>query len=73
MKITQPGQARLQVAIREWMRNEVPEAAQLFSPERVPVKDIAVTADLVAMKAADAAYAAVINMVEMLGLDQEGR
>ena len=55
----QPAHARLQLAIRDWMRNEIPECAMFFTPYPDEEDCLRFEADLVACAAADAAYGVV--------------
>lgn len=77
MKSNGHAKAKLQISIKEWMRENIPEAHPLF---RLPENDDdhygvsvtpgrACTASQVALHAADAAYRSVIAAIEVLGLD----
>ena len=80
MKITQPGHAKLQAFIAEWMRENIQEAAPLFKEPTegedwygVPVNsETTATASLVSMHAATAAYRSVLQSLHVLGLAKLG-
>ena len=70
MKIKSVAHVKLQIAISEWMREELPEAAPLFNYGGVSTGKRRFNHDTVATGATNAAYEHIIAVLEALGLGE---
>ena len=68
MRIKSMAHTKLQIAISEWMREEIPDAGPLFKPGGVPVGEGRVTRNGVVYDVTDAAYDRIVAVLEALGL-----